>query len=116
MIRVWFTSFKTVIRVFRLQALEGQTLIQLPGKTRKLRANLVSRRAGNVWIEPIPSILHFHRSKMKLNCLEQVRTVTRKICEPLEEDSFRPILHHYDGPKFRLELNIPEVIAEQTKP
>lgn len=35
--------------------------------------------------------------------------MTRKICEPLEEDSFRPILHHYDGPKFRLELNIPEV-------
>ncbi|XP_050943071.1 DCD domain-containing protein NRP-B isoform X1 [Cucumis melo] len=40
----------------------------------------------------------------------QVRIVTRKICDPLEEDSFRPILHHYDGPKFRLELNIPEVI------
>ncbi|ESR52550.1 DCD domain-containing protein [Citrus sinensis] len=40
----------------------------------------------------------------------QVRVVTRKICEPLEEDSFRPILHHYDGPKFRLELNVPEVI------
>ncbi|MBA0689784.1 hypothetical protein Goari_007497, partial [Gossypium aridum] len=38
----------------------------------------------------------------------QVRVITRKICEPLEEDSFRPILHHYDGPKFRLELNIPE--------
>ncbi|XP_077227847.1 DCD (Development and Cell Death) domain protein [Tasmannia lanceolata] len=41
----------------------------------------------------------------------QVRVVTRKICEPLEEDSFRPILHHYDGPKFRLELNIPEALA-----
>ncbi|KAK6137263.1 hypothetical protein DH2020_029010 [Rehmannia glutinosa] len=40
----------------------------------------------------------------------QVRVVTRKICEPLEEDSFRPILHHYDGPKFRLELNIPETL------
>ncbi|OWM85203.1 hypothetical protein CDL15_Pgr027990 [Punica granatum] len=39
----------------------------------------------------------------------QVRVITRKVCEPLEEDSFRPILHHYDGPKFRLELNIPEV-------
>ncbi|PIA34769.1 hypothetical protein AQUCO_03700203v1 [Aquilegia coerulea] len=39
----------------------------------------------------------------------QVRVATRKICNPLEEDSFRPILHHYDGPKFRLELNIPEV-------
>ncbi|KAI7989326.1 hypothetical protein LOK49_LG13G00977 [Camellia lanceoleosa] len=34
-----------------------------------------------------------------------------KVCEPLEEDSFRPILHHYDGPKFRLELNIPEALS-----
>lgn len=41
----------------------------------------------------------------------QVRVVTRKVCEPLEEDSFRPILHHYDGPKFRLELNIPETLS-----
>ncbi|PIN01931.1 hypothetical protein CDL12_25560 [Handroanthus impetiginosus] len=41
----------------------------------------------------------------------QVRVVTRMVCEPLEEDSFRPILHHYDGPKFRLELNIPEALS-----
>ncbi|XP_030501927.2 DCD domain-containing protein NRP-B [Cannabis sativa] len=41
----------------------------------------------------------------------QVRVITRKICEPLEEDSFRPILHHYDGPKFRLELNVPEALS-----
>lgn len=41
----------------------------------------------------------------------QVRVLTRKVYEPLEEDSFRPILHHYDGPKFRLELNVPEVIV-----
>ncbi|KAK6935546.1 Development/cell death domain [Dillenia turbinata] len=41
----------------------------------------------------------------------QVRVVTRKICVPLEEDAFRPILHHYDGPKFRLELNIPEALS-----
>lgn len=40
---------------------------------------------------------------------EQVQVLIRKVCEPLEEDSFRPILHHYDGPKFRLELNVPEV-------
>ncbi|KAJ0918253.1 putative development/cell death domain-containing protein [Helianthus annuus] len=39
----------------------------------------------------------------------QVCVITRKLAEPLEEDSFMPILHHYDGPKFRLELNIPEV-------
>ncbi|XP_043698335.1 B2 protein-like isoform X1 [Telopea speciosissima] len=41
----------------------------------------------------------------------QVRVVAKKNCEPLEEDAFRPILHHYDGPKFRLELNIPEALA-----
>ncbi|XP_071737452.1 DCD domain-containing protein NRP-B-like [Rutidosis leptorrhynchoides] len=41
----------------------------------------------------------------------QVQVITRKVAEPLEEDSFRPILHHYDGPKFRLELNIPEVLS-----
>ncbi|KAJ9550094.1 hypothetical protein OSB04_022637 [Centaurea solstitialis] len=41
----------------------------------------------------------------------QVRVMTRSVYEPLEEDSFRPILHHYDGPKFRLELNIPEAIS-----
>ena len=41
----------------------------------------------------------------------QVRVLTRKVCEPLEEDSFRPILHHYDGPKFRLELSVPEALS-----
>ncbi|CAA7402505.1 unnamed protein product [Spirodela intermedia] len=41
----------------------------------------------------------------------QVRVLTRKICEPLEEDSFRPVLHHYDGPKFRLELSVPEALG-----
>ncbi|KAI7752835.1 hypothetical protein M8C21_010915, partial [Ambrosia artemisiifolia] len=41
----------------------------------------------------------------------QVRVKTRNLYEPLEEDSFRPILHHYDGPKFRLELNIPEALS-----
>ncbi|KAG6471224.1 B2 protein-like [Zingiber officinale] len=40
----------------------------------------------------------------------QVKVVTRKICDPLEEDAFRPILHHYDGPKFRLELNVEEAL------
>lgn len=41
----------------------------------------------------------------------QVRVTTRNLYEPLEEDSFRPVLHHYDGPKFRLELNIPEALS-----
>ncbi|GMH26728.1 hypothetical protein Nepgr_028571 [Nepenthes gracilis] len=40
----------------------------------------------------------------------QVRVQTRKVCEPLDEDAFRPILHHYDGPKFRLELSVPEAL------
>ncbi|VVB14423.1 unnamed protein product [Arabis nemorensis] len=41
----------------------------------------------------------------------QVRIRVRKLCKALEEDSFRPVLHHYDGPKFRLELTIPETLA-----
>jgi hypothetical protein len=40
----------------------------------------------------------------------QVRIRVRKICKPLEEDAFRPVLHHYDGPKFRLELSVPETL------
>ncbi|CAH2072789.1 unnamed protein product [Thlaspi arvense] len=41
----------------------------------------------------------------------QVRIRVRKLCKALEEDAFRPVLHHYDGPKFRLELTIPETLA-----
>ncbi|PKA52601.1 B2 protein [Apostasia shenzhenica] len=41
----------------------------------------------------------------------QVRIRVRKLCKPLEEDAFRPVLHHYDGPKFRLELSISETLA-----
>lgn len=41
--------------------------------------------------------------------LFQVRIRTKKSCKPLEEDAFRPILYHYDGPKFRLQLSVPEV-------
>jgi len=41
----------------------------------------------------------------------QVRTRIRKFCKPLEEDAFRPVLHHYDGPKFRLQLSVPETLA-----
>ncbi|XP_062213049.1 B2 protein-like isoform X2 [Phragmites australis] len=41
----------------------------------------------------------------------QVRIRIRKLCKPLEEDSFRPVLHHYDGPKFRLELSIAETLS-----
>ncbi|KAL8038824.1 hypothetical protein ABFX02_11G132800 [Erythranthe guttata] len=40
----------------------------------------------------------------------QVRTRVRKLCKPLEEDAFRPVLHHYDGPKFHLELSMPETL------
>ncbi|KAG0479254.1 hypothetical protein HPP92_010112 [Vanilla planifolia] len=41
----------------------------------------------------------------------QVRIRIRKLCKPLEEDAFRPVLHHYDGPKFRLELSVAETLA-----
>ncbi|KAI9084042.1 hypothetical protein K1719_034038 [Acacia pycnantha] len=40
----------------------------------------------------------------------QVRIRLRKLCNALEEDAFRPVLHHYDGPKFRLELSVPETL------
>ncbi|KAJ4729466.1 putative B2 protein [Melia azedarach] len=40
----------------------------------------------------------------------QVRICVRKLCKALEEDAFRPVLHHYDGPKFRLELSVPETL------
>ncbi|KAI8533417.1 hypothetical protein RHMOL_Rhmol10G0008000 [Rhododendron molle] len=40
----------------------------------------------------------------------QVRIRIRKVCKALEEDAFRPVLHHYDGPKFRLELSVPETL------
>ncbi|KAH6766604.1 Peptidase family M48 family protein [Perilla frutescens var. hirtella] len=40
----------------------------------------------------------------------QVRIRVRKVCKPLEEDAFRPVLHHYDGPKFRLELSVTETL------
>uniref|UniRef100_A0A803KWV5 DCD domain-containing protein n=1 Tax=Chenopodium quinoa TaxID=63459 RepID=A0A803KWV5_CHEQI len=40
----------------------------------------------------------------------QVRIRIRKLCTALEEDSFRPVLHHYDGPKFRLELSVSETL------
>ncbi|KAL5581373.1 hypothetical protein UlMin_013815 [Ulmus minor] len=40
----------------------------------------------------------------------QVRIRVRNVCKALEEDAFRPVLHHYDGPKFRLELSVPETL------
>lgn len=40
----------------------------------------------------------------------QVRIRIRKLCGALEEDAFRPVLHHYDGPKFRLELSVTETL------
>jgi hypothetical protein len=40
----------------------------------------------------------------------QVKIRVRKFCKALDEDAFRPVLHHYDGPKFRLELSVPETL------
>uniref|UniRef100_A0A7N0ZSE4 DCD domain-containing protein n=1 Tax=Kalanchoe fedtschenkoi TaxID=63787 RepID=A0A7N0ZSE4_KALFE len=42
--------------------------------------------------------------------LVAVRIRIRKMCQALEEDVFRPVLHHYDGPKLRLELSVPETL------
>ncbi|PQQ17602.1 B2 protein isoform X2 [Prunus yedoensis var. nudiflora] len=41
----------------------------------------------------------------------QVRIRVKERCKSLEEDAFRPILYHYDGPKFRLQLSVPEALA-----
>jgi hypothetical protein len=38
----------------------------------------------------------------------QVRVRLREERSPLEETKFRPILFHYGGPKFRLELTVAE--------
>ncbi|KAF2316413.1 hypothetical protein GH714_041754 [Hevea brasiliensis] len=46
-------------------------------------------------------------------CKGELRFPARKLCQALEEDAFRPVLHHYDGPKFRLELPVPETLDEQ---
>lgn len=40
----------------------------------------------------------------------QVSIRIRRLCKALEEDAFRPVLHHYDGPKFRLELSVSETL------
>ncbi|KAK7260692.1 hypothetical protein RIF29_26949 [Crotalaria pallida] len=34
----------------------------------------------------------------------QVQVSTRKACDPLPPNVFRPVLHHYSGRKFRLRL------------
>ncbi|CAN1299902.1 DCD domain-containing protein NRP [Linum perenne] len=62
-------------------------------------------------ITPGLPLFLYNYSTHQLHGVFEVKVVTRKICEPLEEDSFRPILHHYDGPKFRLELNVPEALS-----
>ncbi|XP_019085565.1 PREDICTED: B2 protein-like [Camelina sativa] len=36
----------------------------------------------------------------------QIRIRVRKIYKALKEDSFKPVLHQYDGPKFRFELSV----------
>lgn len=103
--------------MFRPLVLEEQTLILQPGRTRNALANHASRLryffsfhvdvCGLSW-NSLYLFLHFF--PVNIFVCVQVRVLKRKNCAPLEEDSFRPILHHYDGPKFRLELNVPEVI------
>lgn len=46
----------------------------------------------------------------------QVRVRLREERPPLEETKFRPILFHYDGPKFRLELTVAEVSSGSCEP
>ncbi|KAK9988049.1 hypothetical protein SO802_028288 [Lithocarpus litseifolius] len=53
-----------------------------------------------------PKTVYFMKIFIKV---PKVRIQIKKKCKPLEEDEFRPILHHNDGPKFRLKLSVPEV-------
>lgn len=58
-----------------------------------------------------PSAWEDKKNKGESRFPAQVRIRVRKICKPLEEDAFRPVLFHYDGPKFRLQLSVPETLA-----
>ncbi|KAF2316408.1 hypothetical protein GH714_041749 [Hevea brasiliensis] len=57
-----------------------------------------------------PTAWEDKKCKGKSRFPAQVRICVRKLCKALEEDAFRPVLHHYDGPKFRLELSVPETL------
>ncbi|KAM5550168.1 B2 protein-like [Rosa sericea] len=58
-----------------------------------------------------PTAWEDKKSKGESRFPAQVRIRAKERCKPLEEDAFRPILYHYDGPKFRLQLSVPEVLA-----
>lgn len=58
-----------------------------------------------------PSAWEDKKTKGESRFPAQVRIRVRKLYKPLEEDAFRPILHHYDGPKFRLQLSVPETLG-----
>ncbi|KAK4272189.1 hypothetical protein QN277_020777 [Acacia crassicarpa] len=57
-----------------------------------------------------PTAWEYKKWKGESRFPAQVRIRVRKLWKALEEDSFRPVLHHYDGPKFRLELSVPETL------
>ncbi|MCO5609110.1 hypothetical protein L7F22_063332 [Adiantum nelumboides] len=58
-----------------------------------------------------PSAWEDKKNKGESRFPAQVRIRIRRICRPLDEDAFRPVLFHYDGPKFRLQLSVPETLA-----
>ncbi|KAL5776029.1 hypothetical protein ACOSP7_008955 [Xanthoceras sorbifolium] len=58
-----------------------------------------------------PTAWEDKKSKGESRFPAQVRAMIKKKCKPLEEDAFRPVLYHYDGPKFRLQLSVPEALA-----
>eukprot|EP00249_Psilotum_nudum_P019494 c27283_g1_i1 orf=552-1661(+) len=58
-----------------------------------------------------PTAWEDKKSKGESRFPAQVRIRVRRLCKPLEEDCFRPFLHHYDGPKFRLQLSVPETLS-----
>ncbi|KAL3630172.1 hypothetical protein CASFOL_023156 [Castilleja foliolosa] len=101
--------------ISRTNALGGDVVLArqciksiISGDNKFFAKNEIEPRTGSSGIF-LKRTLECKKCKGESRFPAQVRISVRKFCNPLEEDAFRPVLHHYDGPKFRLELSVPEV-------
>ncbi|KAL3637990.1 hypothetical protein CASFOL_018438 [Castilleja foliolosa] len=99
--------------ISRTNALGGDVVLArqciksiISGDNKFFAKNEIEPRTGSSGIFPKRTL---EVKSVKANRDSLLRISVRKFCNPLEEDAFRPVLHHYDGPKFRLELSVPEV-------
>ncbi|KAK7834599.1 b2 protein [Quercus suber] len=58
------------------------------------------KKGSDFWRNIDPTAWEDKKFKGESRFPAQVRIQIKKKCKPLEEDEFRPILHHNDGPKF----------------